>query len=210
MLQCQSCFLRGSQNPQKGRKVTKPIQSIASWLLGFSVYMGVMAVKHPERVPDLAAYMAQIIQASRQFKGTPWQDYDTRFRMQAAAAKHPHLAMVDTSLWAITFAKAEPREECRHCRSLDHESGDCTQDPTAESKGKEPAAKRRRRLDSEESKLLCSNYQTGHCRRGGQCRFQHLCEWCEANHLRYRCISPESHSQESRTSYSHKGKRGHY
>ena len=71
------------------RKVTKPIQSIASWSMGFSVYMGVMAVKHPERVPDLAAYMAQIIQASRQFKATSWQDYDTRFWMQAAAAKHP-------------------------------------------------------------------------------------------------------------------------
>ena len=90
------------------------------------MYMGVMAVKHPERVPDLAAYMTQIIQASHQFKETLWQDYDTQFRVQAAAAKHPHLTVVDTFLWAITFAKAEPREECRHRRSLDHESGDCT------------------------------------------------------------------------------------
>ena len=65
------------------RKMTKwPIQTIATWSLGFSVYMGVMAMKHPERVPDLAAYMALIIQASRQFKGTPWQDYDIRFRRE--------------------------------------------------------------------------------------------------------------------------------
>ena len=74
--------------------------------------MGVMALKHPERVPDLAAYMGQIIQASRQFKGTPWQDYNTRFQMQVAAAKRPQLAVVDTSLWAIVFSKAEPREDC--------------------------------------------------------------------------------------------------
>ena len=133
----------GETKKDDKRKATKwPIQSIATWSLGFSVYMGVMAVKHLERVPDLAAYMAQIIQASWQFKGTPWQDYDTRFRMQVAAAKRRHLEVVDTSLWAIMFAKAEPREECRHCHSLDHESGDCIQEPTAESKGKEPAAKR--------------------------------------------------------------------
>ena len=132
----------GEIRREEKRRVTKwPIQTIATWSLGFSVYIGVMAMKHPERVPDLAAYMALIIQASRQFKGTPWQDYDTRFRMQVAAAKCSHLAVVDTSLWAITFANAEPREECRHCRSLDHESGDCTQEPTAESKGKEPVTK---------------------------------------------------------------------
>ena len=125
--------------------------------------MGVMAVKHPERVPDIAAYMGQIIQASRQFKGMPWQDYDTRFLMQAAADKRPRLAVVDTFLWAITFAKAEPREECEHCHSLDHESGDFTQDPMPGVKGKEPAAKRHR--ISEGSKLLCFDYQTGHCQK---------------------------------------------
>ena len=86
----------GETKKDDKRKATKwPIQSIATWSLGFSVYMGVMAVKHSERVPDLAAYMAQIIQTSRQFKGIPWQDYDTRFRMQVAAAKRPHLVVVD-------------------------------------------------------------------------------------------------------------------
>ena len=208
---CQSCCPKGLQNPQKGRqkkedkkKVTNSIQSIASWSLGFSVYMGVMAVKHPERVPDLAAYMGQIIQTSRQFKGTPWQDYNTRFRMQAAADKRPWLAVVDTSLWAITFAKAEPRKECKHC--LDHESGDRTQDPTPGAKGKEPAAKRHR--ISEWSKLLCFNYQTGHCQKGTRCRFRHRCERCEVDHPGYRCTTPRAYSRKSGTPYSRERKRG--
>ena len=65
--------------------------------LRFSVYMGVMAVNHHKRVPGLAAYMGQTIQASQHLK-MPWQDYDTQFQMQAAAAECPHLAVVDTSL----------------------------------------------------------------------------------------------------------------
>ena len=81
-----------------------------------------MAKKHPVQVPGLAAYMAQIVQASGQFRGNPWVEYDTRRRMQAAAAGQTNLAEVDTSLWAIAFANAEPREECRRCSSLDHVS----------------------------------------------------------------------------------------
>ena len=77
---------------------------------------------------------------------------------------------------------------------------------TVESKGKDSAAKQGRMLDSEESKFLCSDYQTGHSQRGAQCRFQHPCEWCEANHPGYRCISSQSHSRESRMSYSRGGK----
>ena len=89
------------------RKVTKwPIQTTATWSLGFSVYIGVMAMKHPERVPDLAAYMALIIQASWQFKGTPWQDYDTQFRMQVAAAKCSHLAVG----YRCTSPRSHPHE----------------------------------------------------------------------------------------------------
>ena len=47
--------------------------------------------------------------------------FTTRFRMQAVVAKHSYLAVVDTSLM---FAKAEPRDECRHHCSLDNLSGD--------------------------------------------------------------------------------------
>ena len=50
-----------SKKEDKRRAAKVQIRSIATWALGFSVYMGVMAVKHPEKTPDLAAYMAQII-----------------------------------------------------------------------------------------------------------------------------------------------------
>ena len=188
------------------RKASGPkIQSIATWALGFTVYVGVMAVKHPEKVPDLSAYMAQIIQASRQFKGTPWREYDTRFRMQAAASKLQRLATVDTSLWTIAFANAEPREECEECHTWDHTTAECS----AESKGKEPAPKRRKTSEDEESKGVCFDFQNGQCRRGAKCRFRHNCEWCDARHPGYRCTSPRSRAGKSSTPSSRQG-RGRY
>ena len=85
-----------SSEERKDKRKAPKIQSIATWVLGFSVYVGVMAKKHPDRVPRLAAYMAQIVQASRQFRGNPWVEYDSRRRMQAAAAGQTNLVEVDT------------------------------------------------------------------------------------------------------------------
>ena len=98
---------------------------IATWVLEFSVYVGVMAKKHPERVPGLAAYMAQIVQASRQFRGNPWVEYDTRRRMQAAAAGHTNLAEVDTSLWAIAKSVGVARRWTmyQHSANKNHKTG---------------------------------------------------------------------------------------
>ena len=50
-----------SSEERKDKKAPE-IQSILTWVLGFSVYVVVMAKKHSERVP---AYVAQIVQASR-------------------------------------------------------------------------------------------------------------------------------------------------
>ena len=76
-----------SKKEDKRRAAKTQIQSIAAWVPGFARYMGVMAVKHPERTPNLAAYMAQINQASRQFKGTPWQSAPS----PPPASNHPHV-----------------------------------------------------------------------------------------------------------------------
>ena len=114
-----------------------------------------MAKKHPEWIPGLAAYMAQIVQASRQFRGNPWVEYDTSRRMQAAAVGNINLAEVDTSLWEIAFANAEPREECRCCSSLDHVSAQCQQEP--QDRDKSPPPKRRRRQ-------ICDDFNRGDCR----------------------------------------------
>ena len=60
------------KNSEKDKKKPSQIQSIATWVLWLSVYVGVMAKRCPGRVPSLATYMAQIVQASRQFKVKPW------------------------------------------------------------------------------------------------------------------------------------------
>lgn len=139
--------LRSTGEDEEERKKRKKkngkdgVQTIATWVLGFSAYMGVMAKKHPEKVADMMDYMAQIVQASRQFKGAPWAKYDTAHRMQAAATKREGLSLVDTTLWVITFAQAEAKEACKWCDSYDHHSYSCTEKPP-ESSSEGPAPKK--------------------------------------------------------------------
>ena len=85
-----------SSKERKDKKAPK-IQSIPTWVLGFSVYVVVMVKKHPERVPT---YVAQIVQASRssgqqKFRGNPWV---THHHMQAAALGHTNVVEVNTLL----------------------------------------------------------------------------------------------------------------
>lgn len=50
----------GEKDKQKKKKKFKYITHIATWVEAFNVFIGVMAIKHPERVPDLATYSSQI------------------------------------------------------------------------------------------------------------------------------------------------------
>ncbi len=113
-------------------------------------------------------YMAQIVQASRQFQGTPWAEYDTRSRMQAAAQQCTRLAELDTTLWTIAFANAEPAHHCRWCFSVDHPSGDCNEKP--EEEDKESPLNKRRKLFQESKQLI---WNRGVC-RSSWCSFQHI------------------------------------
>ena len=69
----------------KGRKRT---QEIHVWLQCFAVYVAVVASKCSNRVPDMMAYMIQIIRANQEYEGLAWFAYDKAYRRQAAATQH--------------------------------------------------------------------------------------------------------------------------
>ena len=50
---------------------------ITTWVQCFSIYTSVLATKHPQHVPELMAYMRDIIRASKQFKWPAGSVYDT-------------------------------------------------------------------------------------------------------------------------------------
>ena len=95
---------KGGVPKSKRRAVT----NILEWIQCFSVYIAIIALKYPERVPDLLGYQSLIIDASIQYEGDSWVGYDRRFRLSAAANS--------TKAWA----SLDPMEPslCRQCESL--------------------------------------------------------------------------------------------
>ena len=64
----------------KEESIKRKITTIQQWVVCFSSLISVMAVRHPERVQDLLAYVALITKASLDYEGLPWLAYDSHFR----------------------------------------------------------------------------------------------------------------------------------
>ena len=79
------------------------VTNIVEWLQCFSTYVAIVSYKQPERVSDLLGYQNLIIQASQDYEGDFWLDYDCRFRQQLAAFPSTNWARTDSSLWNQFF-----------------------------------------------------------------------------------------------------------
>ena len=91
----------------------------------FSIYIAIIARKHPDRVPDLLGYQSLIIDSSIQYEGDSWIGYDRRFRLSAAANSTKIWASLDPTLWNLAFAGSARVSRCKHCFSLTHPSIEC-------------------------------------------------------------------------------------
>ena len=91
---------KGGVPKSKRRAVT----NILEWIQCFSIYIAIIALKHPDKVPDLLGYQSLIIDASIQYEGDSWIGYDCRFRLSAAANSTKIWASLDPTLWNLAFA----------------------------------------------------------------------------------------------------------
>ena len=110
---------------QEKAKKQKHINRIDEWVICFNTYISVVALREPQRVPDLLAYSLLVVQASRDYAGTPWRAYDTHFRKQAAAMKLIKWGEKDPSMWLSYFAPALAKQRCEECGFFDHDKKDC-------------------------------------------------------------------------------------
>ena len=74
----------GSSNPLGVVRRRRQITDVLTWVQCFAVYVGVMSRRYPEAVPELLAYMIQIVRARREFAELAWAQYDTSYRRHAA------------------------------------------------------------------------------------------------------------------------------
>ena len=164
---------KGGVPKSKRRAVT----NILEWIQCFSIYIAIIALKHPDRVPDLLGYQSLIIDASIQYEGDSWIGYDRRFRLSAAANSTRIWASLDPTLWNLAFAGNARVSRCKHCFSLTHPSIECEW----ASEAAQPISTPPRPLmdPTRQYRRICRKWNNtpGRCPVPG-CTYEHICLTC--------------------------------
>ena len=94
-----------------------------------------LANKHGEYIPELMAYMRDIIRVSKQFKWPAWIVFDTNYCQHMAETRQKNWSKVDPSIYSRCLTGwARPTSWCEWCVSLDHDSNKC---PFSSARGKD-------------------------------------------------------------------------
>ena len=64
----QTAGQEGENPPQKCSKCR--VLDIKVWVQCFACYMGMVATRSPQRIPELLAYLIQIVRVNQEFKGS--------------------------------------------------------------------------------------------------------------------------------------------
>ena len=161
---------------EKSTRRKQKIKSILPWTEAFLVYIGVVAKRDPARITDLLAYAGNIIHAARQYKGMPWQVYDTNFRQQAAATRSTAWAQINTSLWTMAFSSAQARVHCTVCLSVNHTTEECD---GQEGNQVLTADTGRASSSSSVGTDICMKWNRDGC-YFFKCKYRHVCMICES------------------------------
>ena len=195
--------VEGRSNPPQliGRR-TRKVTDIMSWIKCFALYVGIMVGSSLEAVPELMAYLIQILRVSQDFSGLAWVNYDLAFRRQAAATGNKHWSKINPSLYSICFSGvARSNKRCDLCLSLTHETRDCA----LSGEGDHDVGSRLRAIESAVLAMASgpSTAVTGAASRGAKpeicrswnenrcsypkCRFRHVCRVCQGPRPAIEC-----------------------
>ena len=168
-----------AEEPDKASKKKlkqRTVSDLSAWVECFTVYAGMVSMKQLERTQDLLAYANLIVHAGRQFRGNQWQIYDTNFRQMAAARKSANWANIDSYIWAMAFAHAQPAAHCTSCLGLDHAAEECHIRPAQPPKPKQ----------APKGSEICKRFNFTTC-TFPNCRFRHVCLECHNDHRKVNC-----------------------
>ncbi len=184
--------------PRRTRQVT----DIFTWVQCYATYVGVLAAKHPEAIPELMAYLICIARVSQDFAGVAWVRYDAAFRRQAAITGNRQWSRINPSLYSLCFAgRAQTSNRCDLCLSSSHATKECAlvadPDPEMPSRLKAiesavlaianhhapiPKPAGQTRVTTEPCRLWNNNRCTF-----PRCRYQHVCRGCGGAHPAVAC-----------------------
>lgn len=86
----------------------KEVANIMDWIQCFGVFIAVVSLKEPHRIPDLIGYQNLIVQSSFDSQEGRWIIYDRRFRLKASATTIPQWSSIDITEWRMAFPERPP------------------------------------------------------------------------------------------------------
>ena len=172
----------------RGRKQS---QDIHVWVQCFAMYVAVVSGEWPRCVPEMMAYMINIIKAIQEYKGLAWFLYNEAYHRQAVATGHTEWSKVNLLIFTVCFtAKVKEGKRCEWYLSLTHDSSECTRsegktDWVVRLKAMEagvgvamPGPSRRGPLVSYELSEVCKLYNESRCHYQ-VCKFRHVRRACK-------------------------------
>ena len=159
----------------------RPVTTILEWAQCFGIYVAVLSRTQPERVPDLLAYQALIIQAQVEYQGDSWLGYDRTFRLRAMSQPNLKWSSIGPTLWSLAFSGKGKVNRCRHCFSLTHSFSKCGWNPgyQTSSTSRSPHLTRPPQA-SRRFPAVCyawNNNATPNCPYPN-CKYEHKCTMC--------------------------------
>jgi len=90
------------------KKTPKEVTDIMDWIQCFGMYIAVVSLKEPHRIPDLIGYQNLIVQSSIDSHEGRWIIYDRRFRLKASATTIQEWSAIDITVWRMAFPERPP------------------------------------------------------------------------------------------------------
>jgi len=69
----------------------------------FGVYMAIISLKEPQRIPDLIGYQSLIIQSSLHCQEGCWTVYDGCYHLKALAVVITECSRIDITRWKMEY-----------------------------------------------------------------------------------------------------------
>ena len=174
-----------------GKRIT--VTDILTWVQCFGIYVSVLAPSYPEAVPELLAYMLEIVGQAKRFRGKTWVLYDATFRRQAAASGNRRWSEVNGTLHASCYSGEAPSGlGCELCMSASHTTRECSLRGADDGLNRGPTQAVQNRpawRQPTPSGEVCRSWNENRC-RCMLCRHTHVCSRCGGNHPATVCQWP--------------------
>ena len=93
--------LEGPDSRPRGSR--RRVLDIIVWVQCFACYMGVIATRRQEQIPELLEYLVQIVRVNQEFERSDWAVYDETFHRRAAVSDNQQWSKLNPSLFSLCF-----------------------------------------------------------------------------------------------------------